>query len=191
MINGKQIIKFQPTVMKNGDIIIMSINSQYQFLDRETDVPNQQYNKPIVTESEILDLADKIIAEAESGGSRSDDINIGHPNTVIDLTYKYNPTEYKVNESESIPGCSKVAAEQENIVTRKLDVAENELQCSICTELFIKAVTLNCSHTFCSYCIREWKKNKALCPICRAKIDTVSSTLVVDNFIAKVISFHF
>lgn len=180
--------------MKHGDHIIMSIDSQFLFLDREIDVPEQNC-KPLITESEVLDLADKIIVDAENNCSRSVAPNVGYSNvihkTVVDLTNKYNPREYKVNENESIAGCSKVAVEQESMVTNKLEVAENELQCSICTELFIKAVTLNCSHTFCNYCIGQWRQNKALCPICRTKIDTVSSTLVVDNFISKVISFIF
>ncbi|KAF5286539.1 hypothetical protein FQR65_LT12543 [Abscondita terminalis] len=43
--------------------------------------------------------------------------------------------------------------------------AEDELKCSICTEMFIKAVTLSCSHTFCKYCITQWSKNQTICPI--------------------------
>ncbi|KAJ8927218.1 hypothetical protein NQ314_020340, partial [Rhamnusium bicolor] len=66
-------------------------------------------------------------------------------------------------------------------------VMENELQCAICSELFIKAVTLTCSHTFCKYCIELWKKNKSVCPICRAKITGMTATLVLDNVIEKVI----
>ncbi|RZC35816.1 E3 ubiquitin-protein ligase RNF8-B-like [Asbolus verrucosus] len=75
-----------------------------------------------------------------------------------------------------------------NETGQSLDIMENELTCSICSELFIKAVTLNCSHTFCKFCIEEWKKNKSSCPICRKFITTVAPTLVLDNFIEKIIS---
>lgn len=47
------------------------------------------------------------------------------------------------------------------------ELMESELQCSICAELFVEATTLNCSHTFCKYCIAMWKKKKKDCPICR------------------------
>lgn len=47
------------------------------------------------------------------------------------------------------------------------NLMESELQCSICAELFVAATTLNCSHTFCKYCITLWKKKKKECPICR------------------------
>lgn len=47
------------------------------------------------------------------------------------------------------------------------ELMESELQCSVCAELFVEATTLNCSHTFCKYCITMWKKKKKDCPICR------------------------
>ncbi|XP_044260671.1 E3 ubiquitin-protein ligase rnf8-A-like [Tribolium madens] len=68
------------------------------------------------------------------------------------------------------------------------DLMENELTCSICSELFIKAVTLNCSHTFCKFCIDKWTKNKSNCPICRKAITNIAPTLVLDNFIEKFIN---
>ncbi|EFA05001.1 E3 ubiquitin-protein ligase CHFR-like Protein [Tribolium castaneum] len=64
---------------------------------------------------------------------------------------------------------------------------DTELTCSICSELFIKAVTLNCSHTFCKFCIDRWMKNKSNCPICRKSITNIAPTLVLDNFIEKFI----
>lgn len=62
----------------------------------------------------------------------------------------------KLEEGE----CSKVTFEFGEIM-------ESELQCSICAELFVSAIVLNCSHTFCKYCITMWKKKKKDCPICR------------------------
>ncbi|XP_049867959.1 E3 ubiquitin-protein ligase RNF8-like isoform X2 [Pectinophora gossypiella] len=67
------------------------------------------------------------------------------------------------------------------------ELMENELQCSICAELFIKATTLNCSHTFCIYCITMWKKKKKDCPICRAPITSECKSLVLDSFIEKMV----
>ena len=47
---------------------------------------------------------------------------------------------------------------------------ENEMFCTICNEIFISPMTIDCGHVFCSFCIDEWKKtgNKT-CPICRTK----------------------
>lgn len=63
---------------------------------------------------------------------------------------------------------------------------QEELQCSICTEMFVKAVTLSCSHTFCQYCIKQWQKNKVVCPICRARTTSSCRTLILDSFIERV-----
>ena len=34
------------------------------------------------------------------------------------------------------------------------ETMEEELKCSICSELLIEATSLNCSHSFCAYCIK-------------------------------------
>ncbi|XP_051852764.1 E3 ubiquitin-protein ligase RNF8 isoform X3 [Antechinus flavipes] len=50
-----------------------------------------------------------------------------------------------------------------------------------------KAVTLNCAHSFCSYCINEWMKRKVECPICRQDIESKTRSLVLDNCINKMV----
>ncbi|CAH0714378.1 unnamed protein product, partial [Brenthis ino] len=67
------------------------------------------------------------------------------------------------------------------------DIMESELQCTICAELFICATTLNCSHSFCKYCINMWKKKKKDCPICRTPITSECKSLVLDSFIEKMV----
>ncbi|XP_046962525.1 RING finger protein PFF0165c-like isoform X1 [Vanessa cardui] len=67
------------------------------------------------------------------------------------------------------------------------EIMESELQCSICAELFVAAITLNCSHTFCKYCITTWKKKKMDCPICRSPITSECRSLVLDSFIEKMV----
>lgn len=49
-------------------------------------------------------------------------------------------------------------------------------------------MTLDCSHTFCEYCIERWKKYKPTCPICRKEYLTTTSTPVVDNLIEIFLS---
>ncbi|XP_046643762.1 E3 ubiquitin-protein ligase RNF8-like isoform X2 [Daphnia pulicaria] len=59
----------------------------------------------------------------------------------------------------------------------------NEIKCLICSELMEFATVLNCGHTFCQHCVREWKKNKVECPICRAPITTEQRNPLVDDLI--------
>ena len=71
------------------------------------------------------------------------------------------------------------------------DLLESELTCSICSEYFIQAVNLNCSHTFCEQCIEEWKRTnneEAVCPICRHPIENQNRELVLDNLIDQFIA---
>ncbi|KAM6185104.1 E3 ubiquitin-protein ligase RNF8 [Rhynchocyon petersi] len=81
----------------------------------------------------------------------------------------------------------KVQAQKEEVLNHMNDVLENELQCIICSEFFIEAVTLNCAHSFCSYCISEWMKRKNECPICRKHITSKTHSLVLDNCISKMV----
>ncbi|XP_063667894.1 E3 ubiquitin-protein ligase RNF8 isoform X5 [Pan troglodytes] len=82
----------------------------------------------------------------------------------------------------------KVQAQKEEVLSHMNDVLENELQCIICSEYFIEAVTLNCAHSFCSYCINEWMKRKIECPICRKDIKSKTYSLVLDNCINKMVN---
>ncbi|XP_024899468.1 E3 ubiquitin-protein ligase RNF8 isoform X1 [Pteropus alecto] len=81
----------------------------------------------------------------------------------------------------------KVQAQKEEVLSHMNDVLENELQCIICSEYFIEAVTLNCAHSFCSFCINEWMKRKIECPICRKDIKSKTHSLVLDNCISKMV----
>lgn len=88
-----------------------------------------------------------------------------------------------INTTESAgEGTSK-----QNTLAEVGELVENELQCSICAELFIEAITLSCSHTFCKYCITKWKNKKKDCPICRTPITSECRSLVLDSFIEKMV----
>ena len=78
-------------------------------------------------------------------------------------------------------------AQKEEVLNQMNDVLENELQCTICSEHFIEAVTLNCVHSFCSYCINEWMKRKIECPIFRQEIKSKTRSLVLDNCIERMV----
>ncbi|KAG8230328.1 hypothetical protein J437_LFUL000599 [Ladona fulva] len=67
------------------------------------------------------------------------------------------------------------------------NLIEMELQCSICSELFVKATTLSCTHTVCHFCLQQWKQKQRNCPMCRAPIATESHSIVLDSFIDKIV----
>jgi len=66
------------------------------------------------------------------------------------------------------------------------ELAETQLQCAVCSELFIEATSINCGHTFCAYCIGEWKKKKANCPVCRTDIKQTAACKVLDDYVDKM-----
>ncbi|XP_020483980.1 E3 ubiquitin-protein ligase rnf8 isoform X2 [Labrus bergylta] len=81
----------------------------------------------------------------------------------------------------------KARAQKEEVVTQVTEVLENELQCIICSELFIEAVILNCAHSFCCFCIKQWRKKKDECPICRQAIQSQTRCLALDNCINSMV----
>merc|ERR1719228_262340 len=66
------------------------------------------------------------------------------------------------------------------------ELAETQLQCAVCSELFVEATSINCGHTFCNYCISEWKKKKANCPVCRTDIKQMVQCKILDEYVDKV-----
>ncbi|KAI5090710.1 E3 ubiquitin-protein ligase rnf8 isoform 2 [Silurus meridionalis] len=78
-------------------------------------------------------------------------------------------------------------AQKEEVVTQMTEVLENELQCIICSELFIEAVTLSCAHSFCKHCIADWRRRRDECPICRQSIVSQARSLVLDNCIDRMV----
>lgn len=77
--------------------------------------------------------------------------------------------------------------------SRLENALELELECSICTENFTEACTLQCSHSFCKECIDDWiQKRKsagqpALCPICNFEITREPvRTIQLDNVVRRL-----
>lgn len=60
------------------------------------------------------------------------------------------------------------------------ELAETQLQCAVCSEVFVQATAINCGHTFCHFCITEWKKKKSNCPVCRTDIEQMVPVKVCD-----------
>ena len=74
----------------------------------------------------------------------------------------------------------------ERIKDNLRELAETELQCSVCSEVFTEATTLSCGHTFCKHCIHEWQKQKSNCPVCRSDIKNMVAVKTLDQFVDKM-----
>ncbi|XP_043210463.1 E3 ubiquitin-protein ligase CHFR-like [Amphibalanus amphitrite] len=59
------------------------------------------------------------------------------------------------------------------------------LTCAVCHELFVRATTLGCTHTFCEGCVRDVQRQRQPCPLCRAPIATAVRSLVIDDTVAE------
>ena len=46
--------------------------------------------------------------------------------------------------------------------------------CSICLSVFSDPRTLNCGHTYCWDCIKDWVKAKRDCPQCKSKVTNIN-----------------
>lgn len=91
----------------------------------------------------------------------------------IDLTL---PTQLNVDNKE-----------RESVLNKVNDIMDEQLTCSVCSELFVKATTLSCMHTFCQHCINVWNKKRKECPVCRARVVSMNRSIVLDNFIESML----
>ncbi|KAJ5329924.1 hypothetical protein N7452_010314 [Penicillium brevicompactum] len=78
---------------------------------------------------------------------------------------------------------------------------EKELVCSICTELFYQPLTLlDCLHTFCGSCVKEWfsaqgsrpsrNSPRFTCPSCRAEVRDTRPNATVTTLLGMVLDAH-
>jgi E3 ubiquitin-protein ligase RNF8 len=76
---------------------------------------------------------------------------------------------------------------KEELLANFASLLEVEMQCSICSELFVKATSLSCSHSFCEFCLNQWLAVKKDCPVCRAPVTSRYRSVVLDNYIEKMV----
>ncbi|KAF7287640.1 uncharacterized protein LOC143192870 isoform X2 [Rhynchophorus ferrugineus] len=114
--------------------------------------------------------------------SNSTDTEINSDKENTNFNRDQNNSEHNSNQNTQLQISDPSAIKQ-----NQFEEMEDELLCTICANLFIKPITLACSHSFCQYCIDTWKQKKSECPICRKKITSSARTLVLDNIIEKML----
>ncbi|KAF0314409.1 E3 ubiquitin-protein ligase rnf8-B [Amphibalanus amphitrite] len=60
--------------------------------------------------------------------------------------------------------------------------SDQELECAVCLELFRRATTLGCGHTFCADCVRSTRR----CPLCRAPVTSATRSVTLDSIIGSL-----
>ncbi|XP_032954897.1 E3 ubiquitin-protein ligase RNF8 isoform X1 [Rhinolophus ferrumequinum] len=141
----------------------------------------QQYLQGLEKEQGEEDLKQQLAQALQEHRNLVEELNHSKKNCEAIIQAKNRELQQIKEEKE------KVQAQKEEIFSHLNDVLENELQCIICSEYFVEAVTLNCAHSFCSYCISEWMKRKIECPICRKDIKFKTHSLVLDSCISKMV----
>ena len=103
-----------------------------------------------------------------------------------ELREEISEKENQLKEQKEITKKVEVDAKQSAMLCM-----EDELQCIICSHLFIDATTLPCAHTFCEFCVWEWLKKKKNCPVCRRKTKGKAvRSLVLDSCVAKMVDAY-
>ena len=102
---------------------------------------------------------------------------------MIESKYQVLKNELKVKDQKLV--------EKEKKEVKVTKAIEQEFVCAICQELFIRALTLSCSHSFCEWCMNQWmsKSHSPECPVCRSHIHQAPvRSLVIDNVIKRHVS---
>mgnify|MGYP001012846287 CR=1 FL=1 len=67
------------------------------------------------------------------------------------------------------------------------DILEYDLSCAICQDVYINPLILNCSHTFCKFCVYRWLSKKTGCPQCRITVCFQAENLALRNIINRLV----
>lgn len=67
------------------------------------------------------------------------------------------------------------------------EVLESELRCAICQDIYINPMILNCSHSFCKFCVHRWLSRKTVCPECRVVVSFKAENLALRNIVNKMV----
>ncbi|XP_070576816.1 E3 ubiquitin-protein ligase RNF8-like [Ptychodera flava] len=162
--------------------LLSELKQQKESLMEEKRKVEESLQKELQTKLEEKDKT--LQAELEKEKEKLEDV-------ISRKELEYAALEHQLQES-------KLDQEKQTLVIQKAkeeaiqnvaDVMEDELQCSLCYELFVQATTLNCSHSFCYWCITEWSETKKNnnCPVCRVKITSKNKSIVLDSYIDKMV----
>lgn len=94
---------------------------------------------------------------------------------------------YETRSKEEMDRLKTEKLKIEHVQKNVLELLENDLCCAICREIYINPVILNCSHSFCKFCLNAWLAKHDQCPSCR--IDTIfhAENLALRDIVSKMV----
>ncbi|XP_045467252.1 E3 ubiquitin-protein ligase CHFR-like isoform X2 [Harmonia axyridis] len=182
---NKILVKSEYAILHDGDLIefvggtICFKYSEEQMIDNNS-ISEQMTSTTRNTLPSVSNDQSYERGEADSQQTSSDSSF-----STIESVQKKNDVEL---DEETPVEKSKHIEETSEEPKLECELEASELECSICQELYIKATTLNCAHTFCSSCIMRWRSQKSHCPICKKRIENASPTIILDNLVKKLVS---
>ncbi|XP_023576063.1 E3 ubiquitin-protein ligase RNF8 [Octodon degus] len=180
--NAKKIVKMEQELQDlQSQLCTEQAQQQARVEQLEKTFQEEEKHLQGLEKEQVEDLKQQLAQALQEHQALMEELNRSRKDFETIIQEKNKELEQTKEEKE------KVQAQKEEVLSHMSDVLENELQCIICSEYFIEAVTLNCAHSFCSYCISEWMKRKIECPICRKNIKSKTHSLVLDNCIDKMV----
>ncbi|XP_065668503.1 LON peptidase N-terminal domain and RING finger protein 3 [Hydra vulgaris] len=70
-------------------------------------------------------------------------------------------------------------------------IKEEDFECKICYDIFLKPVTTPCGHVFCKNCLTQTMDHNPCCPICRLSLVEYQSSSMTETFIIEQILEQF
>ncbi|XP_076239791.1 uncharacterized protein LOC143182585 isoform X2 [Calliopsis andreniformis] len=158
----------------------------------EKNIQNQLLNEKTLLEEKLKET-EKALKEQEAKVEIIQN-NVAGPSDTsncIVLEIVNDPSGFPILDTIDLTVASQLDVaepeQKETVLNKVNDIMDEQLTCSICSELFVKATTLNCMHTFCQHCINSWQRKKKECPVCRAPVRAMNRSIVLDNFIDSML----
>lgn len=147
---------------------------------KSTDKANKEKDEAV---KEVKEEATKMKKKIESLKQKSSNLELEKAKLESKLSSLDICAEPKAGSSSGAQGGSGLF---QDMMDNFRELAETQLQCAVCSEVFVEATAINCGHTFCHFCIHEWKKKKSNCPVCRTDIKQIVAVKVLDEYADKM-----
>lgn len=191
---GEQLARQKDILIKEKEKVEESLQRE---LNRKLEEKDKELEERLVKEKAALEkvISDKELQqvnlqielkEYKNAVERLKDVEANERKLVTNLEELKNLVEMKEEELKHQQEVTKRA--QETARKTVVEEMEDEFSCIICQELFIRATTLACSHSFCEYCLYSWLNKRNSCPVCRCPVQAQPvHSIVLDNAIAKMV----